>query len=115
MPFQIGRAVFPGFRLGEGSAELVGEKLHAVADAEHGHAEGKNAFVETGSVFFAHAGRTAGKNDGVGVHGGDFLRGDHAGVNFGVDTGFTHATGNELRDLGAEVENDDFGHECSGK
>ena len=113
--FQVGRAVFPGFRLGEFSAEFMGEKLHTVADAEHGHAEFENASVEAGGVFFPHAGRTAGKTDGVGMHGGHFGGGDHAGMNFGIDSGFTHTPGDELRDLGTEVENDDFGHECSGK
>ena len=111
--FKVGGAVFAGFGLGEHAAELVGEKLHAVADAEHRHAEFKQALVEAGSVLFAHAGGAAGKNDGVGMHGGHGLGGGDAGMNFGIDSGLAHAAGDELGDLGAEVENDDFGHAIS--
>ncbi len=58
--FQFGRSVFTCFRLGKFTAEIVRQKLHAVANAKHRHTDFKQSHIQFRSVFFADACRSAG-------------------------------------------------------
>ena len=112
---QVGRAVFAGQGLGQFAAQVLGQQLHAVADAQHRHAQFQEALVQGGGIGFAHAGRTAGKDDGRRSHSGHFGGGDVAGMDFGIHAGFTHTSCDELGDLRTVVNDNDLAvrHECS--
>ena len=75
---------------------MVGEKLHAVADAENRNIKVKKFHIQRERAFIADTVRTAGKNQGAGLRGFDGFNGRGAGQNFRVDAGLTHATGDEL-------------------
>ena len=111
---QIGRAVLAGFGLLQPAAEVEGQKLHAVADAENRHAELKEALVQSGGVLFPHACGAARQDDRGRLHGFHLLGGDDAGMDFGIDAGFAHPAGNELGNLRAVVYDDNLiGHMAS--
>ena len=97
--FQIRRAVFPRFGLGEFASQIVREKLHAVADAQHRHAQLQQPPVQGGGILFPHAGRAAGKDDGVRLHGRDLFRRGHAGMDFGIYARLAHAARDKLGHL----------------
>lgn len=105
---QIRGAVFPCLGLSQSPAEVLGQQLHAVANAQHRHAKLQKAGVQGRSVSLAHAGRAAGKDQGRGAQSRHLLGRGHAGVDFGIDPGLAHAAGNELGDLGAVINDDDL-------
>ena len=88
------------------AAELLGHRLHAVADAEDGNARGEDGFARLVVRFFIGAHVRAREDDALRVERADEVGGDVVGVNFAVNVGFAHATGDELRHLAAEVENE---------
>ena len=111
---QVGGAILAGFGLFQPTTEVEGQKLHTVADAEDRHAEVKESLVQRGSVLFPHARGATRQDDCGGLHGFHLRGGDDAGVDFGIDAGFAHPTGDELRNLRAVVYNDNFtGHRMS--
>ena len=66
--FHGDRTVFAIAAVGDGSAELAVEELHAVADTEHRATECEQTFeVDVGRAFFVDARRAARKNDGRGA------------------------------------------------
>jgi hypothetical protein len=89
------------------AAELVGDELQAVADAEHRDAEVENALVDAGRALAVHARGAAREDDGARVHGGELLEGEGARVDLAVDALLPDAPRDELRVLGAEVEDED--------
>ena len=108
---EVGRAVFPREGLGQLPAKVLGQQLHAIADAEHGHAQFQKTGIQRRSVGFAHAGRAAGQNDGLGLHGGHLFGGGHTGVDFRIHPGFAHAPRDKLGNLRAVIyDNDLAGH-----
>jgi hypothetical protein len=94
------------------AAELVRHGLHAVADAQHRHAQFEHRLRALVGGFFVHAGVAAGKDDALEVAvGGVFAHpfvADVAGMHFGKHMGFAHAAGDQLRDLRAEIEDEDL-------
>ena len=98
------------------AAELLGHRLHAVADAEDGNARGEDGFARLVVRFFIGAHVRAREDDALRVERADEVGGDVVGMNFAVDVGFAHAAGDELRHLAAEVENENavVRHGCVG-
>ena len=104
---QTGKPVFPFFRPGDRAAQGVDHELHAVADAQHRHAQVKNRRRRPGAVFFVYAGRAARQDDTFGVKGLQTFDVDVRGLDLAVHFLFPHAPGNELVVLGAEIDDDD--------
>lgn len=91
------------------AAHDVRGELHAVADAEDGYTEVEDCGVAGGRAVFVDAAGAAGEDDALGVHRGEFLRGDLGRDKPREDASLAHAAGDELRGLRAEVEDgDDF-------
>lgn len=105
------------------AAELLCHGLHAIADAQHGDAQIKDGFGGAVGFVGIDAGVAAGEDDAfeqaIGGEAAHPVAADVAGVDFAIDVGFAHTAGNELRDLGAEVEDEDFlvghGRDLPGK
>jgi hypothetical protein len=94
------------------ATELVGHGLHAVADAQHRNAQFEHGLRRLVRGFLVHAGMAAREDHplerAVGGVLADPLVRHVAGMDFGVDVGFAHAAGDQLRDLAAEVEDEDL-------
>src|SRR5574337_1190399 len=94
------------------AAELLRHGLHAVADAEHRHAELEHRLRRAVGRFLVHAGMAAGQDHATQSAVGRVVAhpgvGHVAGVHFAVHMGFADAPRDQLRDLGAEVEDQDF-------
>ena len=95
-----------GFHL---AAQGLRHPLHAVADAQHRHAQAKQRRVGL-VVGFVHRVGAAREDDRLGVKGADGVDGHVVGVQFAIDMRLAHAAGNQLRHLRAKVENEDFVH-----
>jgi hypothetical protein len=116
------RGVAPGAHLGvtelagvtrlDLAAQLLGHGLHAVADAQHRQAQlvhGIGCLV----VHLVDAGVAARKDhtleQAIGLaKSRTQSSADVAGMHLAVHMGLAHAAGNELGDLGAEIEDEDF-------
>ena len=59
-------------------------------------------------MVFVGGGVAAGKDDGLGRKRADELVGHIVGVNLAKHRGLAHATCDQLGDLGAEIEDQDF-------
>ena len=88
------------------AAEQVRDELQAVADAEDGHAELEDARVDRRRALGVHAGRAARQDDGARSHRAELLEGEGARVDLAVDALLADAARDELRVLGAEVEDE---------
>ncbi len=110
---ELGLAVLGDAALGHPAAEGVGEELLAVADPQHRDAELEDVRVEAGGALGVHALGSAREDDRAGRAVADLAGGDRVGHDLGVDVGLAHATGDELRVLGAEVD-DEHGVEGLG-
>ena len=86
------------------AAELLRHRLLAVADAEHRHAGLIERRRRQRRARLVHRGRTAGEDHALGAHVGEgglrlLVRHD-----LGIDAFLAHAPGNQLRDLRAEID-----------
>ncbi|CAM2159526.1 Cytosine deaminase [Paraburkholderia tropica] len=97
------------------AAELLGHRLHAVADAEHGHAQLEHGLRGTRRVGFGDRIRTARKDDALRCEFANERVVDVVRVDFRVDVGFAHAARDQLGDLRTEVEDQDFVMHGSGR
>ena len=90
------------------AAELLRHCLLAVADAEHRHA----SFVDRGRrerrPFFVDGGRTAGQNYGLRLHRLEGLVGFLERDDLGIDALLAHASRDQLGDLRAEIDDEEF-------
>ena len=86
------------------AAELYRHGLHAIADAQHGHAQIPHRLRRAKLVVFVGAGVAAGQDHALGRKRADELVRHVVRVDLAVDVRFAHAAGDQLRDLGAEVE-----------
>ena len=87
------------------AAELLGHRLHAVADAENGNARLKDGLARLVVAFLIGAHVRAREDDALRGELADEVRRNIVRMNFAVDVGFAHAAGDELGHLAAEVEN----------
>ena len=95
------------------ATKLLRHGLHAVANAQHRHTQGKYRCRRAVGAVFVHAGVAARQNHAleravcrVGTHP---VIAHIAGVHLAVHMGFPHAARNELGYLGAEIEDENFG------
>ena len=103
-------SAWPYSRRGGGldlAAEVVGDELQPVADAEDGHAQREDGRVGCGRVGVVDRGWAAGEDDAERVESADLLERRRAGQDDGEDVELADAARDELRVLRAEVEDDD--------
>ncbi len=103
----LGVAKFLDFGALYGAAQLFGHGLHAVADAEYGHAELEDGLRCSRAAFGVDGFGATSEDDAVGVVVPDFLVAHVEGADFGEDADFADSSGDELGVLGAEVEDED--------
>ncbi len=93
------------------AAELRAHRLHAVADPEHRHAEPKDDLGGARRGGLGQRCRAARQDDPARGKIANPIFGDREGMDFAVDTALAHAARDELRDLAAEIEDQDaVGH-----
>ena len=103
-------AIFPVSRAGDRTAEIAGEKLHPVADAEDRKTEFIDRGIDLGSLWGVDARGTAREDDPLDRAVGDDLAGlGGVGNDLGKDAALANAAGDYLGVLGAKVEDDDLG------
>ena len=94
---------FAGFTEGFGgfdfSARLLSHRLHAVANAEHGHAELKHNLRRARRITLGHRIGSAREDDAFRAVVGYKIRRDIVGINFSENTRIAHTAGDELGDL----------------
>ena len=91
------------------AAELRRHGLHAVADAEHRHAGLPHRLRRAQLVaVVVGAGMAARQHDALRREAADEVVGDVVRMDLAVDLRLAHASGDELRDLRAEVEDEDL-------
>jgi len=90
------------------AAELRGHGLHAVADAQHRHAELEHDVGGLPFLGFIDRVGAAGKNDSLRLELADEVLADVEGMQFAIHLLLAHAAGNELRNLRTEVEDQDL-------
>ena len=87
-------------------AEEVGHELHAVADAQNREVALEQRGVDRGGAVLVHAARPARQDDAPGVRTRHLAPVAGARVNLAVHVQLPHAPGDELRVLGAEIEDE---------
>ena len=100
-------AVLAGVGAGDLAAELLGHQLGAVADAEDGNAAPVDGLVDGGRPFDMHRLGTAAEDDPLGSAGEHVGDRHVAGDDLRVHVRLAHAPGDQLRVLGAEVDDED--------
>ncbi|MDT4821147.1 hypothetical protein FQZ97_543100 [compost metagenome] len=92
------------------AAQLLRHGLHAIADAQHGHAQLEHGVGHAHGAFFVGRGVAARQDDALQAlrhlfaHEGVV---DVARMHFGIHAGFADAAGDQLGDLRTVVENED--------
>ena len=90
------------------AAELRRQKHLAIADAEHRNPRLEHDLRRPGAVCFRGRGRPAREDHRPGLHPGKSLGGLLEGDDFRINPHLAHPPGNELGDLGTEVDNEDL-------
>src|SRR4029077_13599912 len=94
-------------RCGDAPAELLCHGLHAVADTEHRRAELEHRSGRVRCICRGHRLGSAGENHAARTKV-TYLRVAHIpGVDLAVDAELAHAPRDQLRVLGAEIQNED--------
>ncbi len=106
--FDFGVAELAGVGGFGGAAQLRGQGLHAVADAENRQAGIEHLLRRLRRARQRGGFRTTGKNDALGAELRDFLGIMIPGPDFAVDANFADAAGDQLGVLRAEIEDEDF-------
>ena len=101
-------AVLARTGLSHGATQRLSHHLEAVANAEGGQAQRKNLRIKLRRTVLIHGRRATGQHERNRVLSFQFFSRDRVRHDFRVDARFTHATGNELRILRAEVHNKDW-------
>ena len=90
------------------AAELGHHGLLAVADAEHRHAGLEDRLRRPRRGGLGHRGRAAGQDDAVGLHRLERGLGVLERHDLAIDPLLAHPAGDELGDLGAEIDDEDL-------
>src|SRR3989338_2322480 len=90
------------------AAELRRHGLHAVADTQDGHTQFEYDLRRLPFLGLIDRVRPAGENDALRIEVTDECLADIERVQLAIHLLLAHAAGNELCDLGTEVENEDF-------
>ena len=97
-------AVFAVFTGADLAAQHVADQLHAIADAQHRHAQVKHLFRACGGVGGIYALRAAGKDNTDGIQGANFFDGGGIRLDNGIYGTLPHPAGNEFLVLAAKVQ-----------
>ena len=97
-------AVVGGLHL---AAQLGAHGLLAIADAEHGKAAGEDPVRRAGAAALMHGGGAARQDDALEARPVQRLFGRLEGDDLRIDPRLADAPGDELGDLGAEVDDED--------
>ena len=100
--------------LADQAAELQGDELGAVADAQDRHAEVVDAGVDRGRPVDVDRRRTAAEDDAGGGPGGVLLGRQGGGDDLAVDVGLADPPGDQLGVLGPEVDDQDGASSAAG-
>ena len=103
---RLGLAVLPGGVVRgrhHPAAQVVGQQLAAVADAQDGDAQLEDLRIGLGRLGIVYAVGTAGEDDADGVQGLDIGQGRGVGLDLAVHIALPDAPGDELVILSAEV------------
>src|SRR5471032_3171631 len=90
------------------AAQLGRHGLHAVADPQHRHAQFEHGVRSARGVAFQGRAVAARQDHAGGAVVAHELVADVVGEHFGEHAGVAHAAGDQLGDLGAEIEDEDF-------
>ena len=90
------------------AAELLRHRLLAVADAEHRHAGLVDRGRRQRRALLMHGGRTAGQDHGLRLHRLEGFFGFLERDDLGIDALLAHAPCDELRDLRAEIDDEEL-------
>ena len=102
----VGRSVLALAGVRDLAAEGRRHHLEAVADAEHRHAEFEDLAVELRSTLFVDARGSAGEHDSRRALRDHLGRSDRVRNDLGVDARLAHTSCDQLRVLGAEVDDE---------
>ena len=105
-------AVMPALDL---AAELRRHRLLAVADAEHRHAGIENRLRGARRRRFGHRGGAAGEDHAARLHRGEGFSRLLERDDLAIDPLLAHAPGDELGDLGAEIDDENLVVGCHGE
>ena len=89
------------------AAQLLRHGLHAVADAEHRHAELEHRLRRARRLLVGDRLGAAREDDALGLPLADVVVGDVPGQDLAIDAELAHAAGDQLGVLRAEVEDQD--------
>ena len=90
------------------AAEVLGQELDAVADAQHRDAELEKGAVGQRRVLRIHARRAAGQDDALGLERGDFRGGRVVAQDHRIDVALADAARDDLRVLRTEIQDDNL-------
>ena len=105
---QVGVAIFPLAGRHDQTAKMAGQKLHAVADAQHRHPEFKQGLGHTRRAGFIHRFGAARQNNSLGVIRPDGIELHVKRVQLAVDMGLTDPTSDQLGVLRTEIQDQYF-------
>ena len=91
----------------DAATQLRGHGLHAVADAQHRHAQLEHRTGRGRRTGLRHRLRAARQDDALGREGANVIAARIPGVDLAVDTQFAHAARDELRVLRTEIQDQD--------
>src|SRR5437660_4211608 len=109
----LGAAVFPLARRAHRAAHQVRDQLHPVANAQHGHAERQELRVRGRGAGIEYRVRSAGEDDPLRVELPDEreIGAARGGVDLAIHVRLAYAARDQLRELGAVVEDQDLVHD----
>ena len=93
-------------------AEILGQELQAVANAQHRDAQLEDGAVRQRRVLGIDAGRAARQDEALGVQPGDFPRRRVVAQDDRIDVALADAPRDDLRVLRAEIQDDDLLGHC---
>ena len=104
---EVGTPVLAAHAATDGATQLLGDQLGAVADAEDRHAEVVDRRIELRRALHVDALRAAGQDDRCRVFGGHLGGVQAVRDDLGVDAQLAHPARDQLRVLGAEIDDED--------
>src|SRR2546428_11955651 len=88
------------------ASEVVSDQLHAVADAEHGHARMERFSIDLRRAGIVHARRSSAQDEAGGPPFFELRPGGAAGSELGVDVPLAHASRDQLAELRPLIKGD---------
>ncbi len=105
----LGMAVLALIRGAHLAAEMMSDKLQAIADAEDRESQGQDGGIGGRCVRVVNGAGASGEDQADGMMGSDFSDGSGTGKDDGEDILLSDAAGDELGVLAAKIQDDDRG------